>query len=124
MGNQSKKRGFTLIELLIVLAIVGILAALGMGFITRGKYEKKLVGMGYDIAEVRVFLKGTDFDAEDLCASEGLKRQFEAFRKGEPSGFMAEARTRYLMGQAAQASSAARAQVAAQMAGANMAGGR
>jgi prepilin-type N-terminal cleavage/methylation domain-containing protein len=94
------KKGFTIIELMIVVAIIGILAAVTVDQVDSFSYKKKLVAKGYDVTEVTVFLKNSGFTYRDLYNSSALQKQYDTFRAGGDQSFMNNARVAHAASEA------------------------
>lgn len=92
------KKRFFLIEAILVLTVIAAACALVVISIATVKDHRRCVAelprLGYDVADVGVFLKGTDYSCGDFIGSRGLRAQYELFRDGKVSGFMEQARAK------------------------------
>lgn len=77
---------------LLILLLKGVYFVWGEISKDYEKIESEIAGMGYQVDDVGVFLKGTDFNLKDFTKSEGLRKQYERFLSGESSSYMDNAR--------------------------------
>ena len=85
--NKNKERGFTIVELLIVVAIIGVLAAISVPVFT-GQLEKSREAA--DIANVRaayaeLMVKVADTDGNTDAITVGLNQKLSGWQTKERS---------------------------------------
>lgn len=79
---------FWLLFALMFLGFIGFIA----DSVDDYRHSPDITALGYDVDDVRVFLKGTSFDNRDFLNSYGLRKQYEAYADGIKTGFMEKAR--------------------------------
>lgn len=83
----------------LMLILWGLFALIFLGFIgfiadsvDDYRHSPDITALGYDVGDVKVFLKGTSFDNRDFLKSQGLRKQYEAYADGIRTGFIEKAR--------------------------------
>lgn len=75
-------------------AIIVVLMCLLASCVVYPGDEKTISAMGYDVADVTVFLSSIGADSQSFIASSSLRKQYERFRDGEVTQFMAQAKAK------------------------------
>lgn len=95
-GNGGYVNKVEMILATVVAIAVIVFAVWGMKILDSQIYERnqKIIDSGYDLEDVKVFLKGTDFSLHDFMSSKGLRVQYKSFSEGQSAGFIQDARNR------------------------------
>ena len=75
----------------IVLFFVTVFVSIKITDYFRNPMLKEISSMGYDVKDVRIFLRRIDGSLEDFISSKGLRLQYEAFSRGESTAFINKA---------------------------------
>ena len=79
-----KQKGFTLVEILIVVAILGLLAAIAIPNFQRAKANTEMrqkLGEEFNAADISVFCKEQNQDESLFYKSEVLQERFRQWKK-------------------------------------------
>lgn len=95
---KLNSRGYIDVPMVILWGLFALIFLGFIGFIADSvddyRHSPDITALGYDVGDVKVFLKGTSFDNRDFLKSQGLRKQYEAYAEGVKTGFIEQARLR------------------------------
>jgi len=90
--------GEMLKRLLVGVLCLGFVAMLVLGLreVTREEQQitQRILDLGYDVEDVRVFCESTGINRSDFILSPSLRKQYKIFAEGGDSQFLSDARQR------------------------------
>ena len=93
---KLNNHGYIDVPMVVMWLFFAFICLCGIGFIADSvddyRHSPDITALGYDVCDVKVFLKGTSFDNRDFLNSQGLRKQYEAYVDGAKTGFMEKAR--------------------------------